>query len=49
MTITYMDEGMKLIQPHNKNREGDREAFASDVEVGGVMNGKMTPIIPTSD
>jgi len=45
MTIIYMDENMKLIQPHNKNREGDRTAFASDVEVGGVMDGKMTPIL----
>ena len=45
MTIIYMDENMKLIQPHNVNREGDRTAFAADVEVGGLMDGKMTPVL----
>ncbi len=45
MTIIYMDEDMRLIQPNTKAREGDRAAFAADVEVGGVMNGKMTPVI----
>lgn len=45
MTIIYMDENMRLIQPDTKAREGDRAAFASDVEVGAIMNGRMTPII----
>jgi hypothetical protein len=36
---------MKLVAPHTKAREGDRNAFAADVEVGGLMNGKMTPVI----
>ncbi len=49
MTIIYMDQDIQLIQPHTKAREGDRAAFASDVEIGGVMNGKMTPIIHTRD
>ena len=45
MTIIYMDEDMKLIEPNTKAREQDRSVFAADVEVGAVMNGKMTPII----
>jgi ectoine hydroxylase-related dioxygenase (phytanoyl-CoA dioxygenase family) len=45
MTIIYMDEDMRLIEPNTKAREGDRAAFASDVEVGGIMNGRMTPVI----
>ncbi len=45
MTIIYMDEDIRLIEPHTKSREGDRAAFASDVAVGEVMNGTMTPII----
>jgi hypothetical protein len=45
MTIIYMDEDMRLVAPHTKAREGDRAAFAADVEVGAVMNGKMTPVI----
>ncbi|HRI81049.1 MAG TPA: phytanoyl-CoA dioxygenase family protein [Opitutaceae bacterium] len=45
MTIIYMDEDIRLIAPDTKAREGDRAAFASDVEVGGIMNGRMTPVI----
>lgn len=45
MTIIYMDEDMRLVAPHTKAREGDRAHFAADVEVGAVMNGKMTPVI----
>ncbi len=48
MTIIYMDEDMRLIAPHTKAREGDRTAFAGDVEIGGVMNGRMTPVIYTA-
>jgi len=45
MTIIYMDQDMRLIEPNTKAREGDRAAFAADVEVGGIMNGRMTPVI----
>ncbi|MBS0630900.1 MAG: phytanoyl-CoA dioxygenase family protein [Verrucomicrobia bacterium] len=45
MTIIYMDQDMRLLQPNTKAREGDRNAFAADVEVGQIMNGKMTPMI----
>lgn len=48
MTIIYMDEDIRLIAPATKAREGDRAAFASDVEVGGLMHGKMTPVIYTT-
>jgi hypothetical protein len=48
MTIIYMDEDMRLIAPDTKAREGDRAAFAPDVEVGGIMNGRMTPVIYTT-
>lgn len=45
MTIIYMDEDMRLIEPNTKAREGDRAYIAPDVEVGAVLNGKMTPVI----
>lgn len=45
MTIIYMDEDMRLIEPNTKAREGDRSYIAPDIEVGAVLNGKMTPII----
>lgn len=45
MTVIYMDENIRLIAPNTKAREGDRAAFAADVEVGQIMNGRMTPVI----
>ena len=45
MTIIYMDEDIRLVAPHTKAREQDAAAFASDVKVGEVMSGKMTPVI----
>jgi ectoine hydroxylase-related dioxygenase (phytanoyl-CoA dioxygenase family) len=45
MTIIYMDEDMRLSEPSSTAREHDRRAFAADVEIGAVINGKMTPVI----
>lgn len=45
MTIIYIEDGIRLVEPTTKARQGDRAAFAADVEIGAVMNGKMTPII----
>jgi len=45
MTVIYMDEDMRLIEPVTKARTGDRAYIAPDVEVGAVLNGKMTPLI----
>lgn len=49
MTIIYMDQDIRLIEPKTKSREGDRAAFAADVQVGEIMNGKMTPILYTTE
>lgn len=45
MTIIYMDEDMRLIEPGTKSRELDREKFAPGIAVGEVMNSHMTPMI----
>lgn len=45
MTIIYMDENIRLIEPNTKARRNDRDALAPDVEVGAVMDGKMTPVL----
>ena len=45
MTIIYIDHEMRLAQPTTKAREGDRNAFAADVQVGAIMDGKMTPVL----
>jgi ectoine hydroxylase-related dioxygenase (phytanoyl-CoA dioxygenase family) len=45
MTIIYMEDGMRLAKPTTKHREHDRGAFMSDVEIGAIIDGKMTPVI----
>jgi len=45
MTIIYMDEDIRFIEPLTAARKQDAAVFASDVKVGEVMNGKMTPVI----
>jgi ectoine hydroxylase-related dioxygenase (phytanoyl-CoA dioxygenase family) len=48
MTIIYMDEDMRLIEPDTKAREGDRAAFAANVAVGEVLNSPLTPVLWSS-
>jgi len=45
MTIIYIEDGIRWIEPNTKARRDDRASFMSDVEVGGVINGKLTPVI----
>ncbi len=45
MTIIYMDEDMKLIEPTTRARENDRASYMADVAIGHVADGKMTPLI----
>ena len=49
MTIIYMEDGMRLAPPARLNHEQDRNAFMSDVEVGAVIDGKLTPVIYRAD
>jgi ectoine hydroxylase-related dioxygenase (phytanoyl-CoA dioxygenase family) len=49
MTIIYMDQDTKLIEPKNKNHRLDREAFCPGVEVGQVIDSHLTPIIYSKD
>ena len=46
MTIIYMDEDIRLVEPHTKARHQDRDKFAPNIEVGCILNGELTPIIP---
>lgn len=45
MTIIYMDQDMRLIEPGTSAREMDRQKFAPGIAVGEVMNSHMTPMI----
>ncbi|MDB6095331.1 MAG: phytanoyl-CoA dioxygenase [Verrucomicrobia bacterium] len=45
MTIIYMDENMRLIEPNTVARRNDRASYMADVEIGAVTDGKLTPLI----
>ena len=45
MTIIYMDEDMRLMPPKTQAHINDRASYMADVEIGAVINGKMTPLI----
>lgn len=49
MTIIYMDQDMRLIEPTTKAREQDRDYIAPDIKVGEIMDGPMTPILYSRD
>jgi len=49
MTIIYMDQDMRLIEPTTKAREQDRAYIAPDIKVGEIMDGPMTPILYSRD
>lgn len=45
MTIIYMDQDMRLIEPRNKNHEIDRTKFCPGIEVGEIINSHLNPIL----
>lgn len=49
MTVIYMDQDVKLIEPKNKNQEYDRDSFIPGVEVGKTCDSKLNPILYTTD
>jgi ectoine hydroxylase-related dioxygenase (phytanoyl-CoA dioxygenase family) len=48
MTVIYVDEDIRLIEPRTKAHENDRKAWCEGVEVGGVLNGPLNPVIWSS-
>lgn len=45
MTIIYMDRDMRLAEPANEHQVADREAFCPGVDIGGVIDSEMNPVI----
>jgi hypothetical protein len=47
MTVIYIDQGMRLAEPRNKNQKIDWEAWCPEVKVGEVIDAKLTPVLWT--
>lgn len=45
MTMIYVDENIRLAAPRTRGQENDRKAFCEGVEIGGVLNGALTPVV----
>jgi ectoine hydroxylase-related dioxygenase (phytanoyl-CoA dioxygenase family) len=45
MTIIYMDEDMRLVQPKNKNQESDLNCWMPGAKVGEVIDTPLNPVI----
>lgn len=45
MTVIYMEDGMRLIEPKSNHQRADREAFLPDAAVGDAIDGPLTPVL----
>jgi ectoine hydroxylase-related dioxygenase (phytanoyl-CoA dioxygenase family) len=48
MTIIYMDQDMRLVQPTNRNQEVDWKTWCPGVNVGEIIDSPLTPVIYSS-
>jgi ectoine hydroxylase-related dioxygenase (phytanoyl-CoA dioxygenase family) len=44
-TIIYVDQDIHLTEPKNKDQQNDRQRWCPGVEVGGVLDSPLNPII----
>jgi len=45
MTMIYMEDGIKLINPQNKNHQQDWDAWLPGCKIGEIANSKLNPLI----
>lgn len=45
MTVIYMEDGIRLIEPRTSYHKADRETFMPETAVGGVVEGSLTPVL----
>ncbi|MBV9227175.1 MAG: phytanoyl-CoA dioxygenase family protein [Acidobacteriaceae bacterium] len=45
MTIIYVDQDIRLLEPKNKDQKNDRERWCPGVAVGDVLNSPLNPVI----
>jgi ectoine hydroxylase-related dioxygenase (phytanoyl-CoA dioxygenase family) len=48
MTVIYVDEDIRLIEPVTKSHENDRATWCKGAEVGGVLDGPLNPVLWSS-
>lgn len=48
MTIIYMDEQMRLLEPTNKNQQSDWERWCPGAEIGEVIDTELNPVLYSS-
>jgi ectoine hydroxylase-related dioxygenase (phytanoyl-CoA dioxygenase family) len=45
MTIIYVEDGIRLVEPQNKNHVADREWWMPGVEVGDAVDSPLNPVL----
>jgi len=48
MTMIYVDENIRLVEPRNKNQEADRRTWCPGVEIGAPLTSPLNPVLWTS-
>ncbi|MGH7959559.1 MAG: phytanoyl-CoA dioxygenase family protein [Opitutaceae bacterium] len=48
MTVIYVDEYIRLVEPKTKGQRNDREILCPTIAVGEVLDGPLTPVIWSS-
>lgn len=48
MTVIYMDEDMRLVEPKNKHQIADIETWCPGVKIGAVIDSPLNPVIYSS-
>jgi ectoine hydroxylase-related dioxygenase (phytanoyl-CoA dioxygenase family) len=48
MTVIYMEEGMRLSKPKNKNQQNDWDTWCPGAKIGEVVNTPINPVIWSS-
>ncbi|MDD5262876.1 MAG: phytanoyl-CoA dioxygenase family protein [Methylacidiphilales bacterium] len=49
MTIIYMDQDMRLIEPKNKNQQNDWDNWCPGAKIGEIINSPLNPVIYSRD
>lgn len=45
MTMIYIEDGIRLIRPRHKNHENDWNTWMPGVEIGGIVDSPMNPVL----
>lgn len=45
MTMIYVDENIRLVEPKNRNQENDRKTWCPGVGIGAQLNGPLNPVL----